>query len=175
MAVLGVAVPCAYIWLTIFFGLFHAWTNFWGEITRFADRRFYSDWWNAGNLAEYWRKWNYPIHNWLVRHVYFPLIRRGFSDSLARLLTFTVSAIFHEYIITGIFRAVNMIGFGAMIANIPLMQAQTVLKGQISRNSNNLLFWFFYTIIGQPFGIMSVYYANNRHILFEKGGPLQPE
>lgn len=175
MAVLGVAVPCAYIWLAIFFGLFHAWTNFWGEVTRFADRRFYSDWWNAGNLAEYWRKWNYPIHNWLVRHVYFPLIRRGFSDSLSRLLTFTVSAVFHEYIITGIFRAVNMIGFGAMIANIPLIQAQAVLKGQISRNSNNLLFWFFYTIIGQPCGIMAVYYANNRHLLFEKGGPLEPK
>lgn len=121
MAVLGVAVPCAYIWLAIFFGVFHAWTNFWGEVTRFADRRFYSDWWNAGNLAEYWRKWNYPIHNWLVRHVYFPLIRRGFSESLSRLLTFTVSAIFHEYIIIGVFRTVNMIGFGAMIVNIPLI------------------------------------------------------
>ena len=118
---LNFGIPASYLWLVFFFSLFHAWSNFWAEVTRFADRRFYSDWWNAGGLAEYWRKWNNPIHNWLVRHVYFPLIRRGCSDSLSRLLTFTVSAIFHEYIIIGIFRAVNMIGFGAMIANIPLM------------------------------------------------------
>jgi len=121
VSVLGVGVPCSYVWLSIFFGLFHAWTNFWGEVTRFADRRFYSDWWNSGNLAEYWRKWNYPIHNWLVRHIYFPLVRRGIKSDLARLLTFTVSAIFHEYIIIGIFRECNLLAFTLMIINIPCM------------------------------------------------------
>jgi diacylglycerol O-acyltransferase-1 len=120
-AVLGTGVPCTYIWLSIFYGLFHAWTNFWGEVTRFADRRFYSDWWNAGDLAEYWRKWNYPIHNWLVRHCYYPLIRRGLKSEIAQLLTFLVSAIFHEYIIIGIFRVCNLFAFTLMAANVPLI------------------------------------------------------
>ena len=166
-SLLGVGVPCAYIWLCIFFGLFHCWTNFFGEVTRFADRRFYSDWWNAGNLSVYWRKWNYPIHNWLVRHCYFPLIRRGVNDDLARLLTFTVSAVFHEYIIIGIFRMCNLIAFTLMIVNIPVMHIQKVFKNQLSENLNNILFWIIYVIVGQPFGIMFIYYVNMRHTLVQ--------
>ena len=118
---LGIAIPGTYFWLVMFYALFHAFPNFTAELTQFGDRRFYSDWWNAGNLAEYWRKWNYPIHNWLVRHVYFPLIRRGFSDDLCRILTFTVSAIAHEYIAVGAFRVFNMIAFAFMMINVPLM------------------------------------------------------
>lgn len=120
-AILATGVASTYIWLCVFYGLFHAWTNFFGELTRFADRRFYSDWWNSGNLAEYWRKWNYPIHNWLVRHVYYPLIRRKMNPEIARLFTFLVSAAFHEYVIVGIFRVTNMFAFTAMAVNIPLM------------------------------------------------------
>jgi hypothetical protein len=52
------AVPAAYFWLAMFYCVFHSYLNLWGEITGFADRRFYSDWWNANNLSEYWRKWN---------------------------------------------------------------------------------------------------------------------
>lgn len=90
-------------------------------MTRFGDRRFYSDWWNAGDLGEYWRKWNYPVHNWLVRHIYYPLVRRGVAPDVARTLTFSYSAIFHEYIVIGIFRIVNFIAFTMMIINIPLI------------------------------------------------------
>jgi diacylglycerol O-acyltransferase-1 len=105
----------------MFFLIFHAFTNFWAELTRFADRRFYSDWWNAGNLGEYWRKWNYPIHNWLVRHVYYPLIRRGLSSDMAKLITFFVSAVAHEYIVVGVFRVFNLMAFSIMIVNVPIM------------------------------------------------------
>ena len=121
LSVLHVSIPCAYNWLNMFFLIFHAHLNFCAEITRFADRRFYSDWWNAGNLGEYWRKWNYPIHNWLVRHVYFPLIRRQVNQDLARFITFMVSAIFHEYLVMGIFRVFNFMAFFIMIVNVPLI------------------------------------------------------
>jgi diacylglycerol O-acyltransferase 1 len=175
IAILKIGVPSSYIWLCIFYWLFHAWTNFWGEVTRFADRRFYSDWWNSGNLAEYWRKWNYPIHNWLVRHVYFPLVRRGCSSEIARLLTFTVSAVFHEYIIVGTFRVFNMSAFTMMIINVPLMQLQKVFRGSISKNLNNIFFWLGFTIIGLPIAISMFAYTGLRHTLYEKGGPLYIE
>lgn len=55
---LHMAIPAAYAWLLIFYVIFHTYLNFWAELTMFADRRFYSDWWNAGDLSEYWRKWN---------------------------------------------------------------------------------------------------------------------
>lgn len=73
---LKLSVPAAYVWLSIFYGFFHSYMNFWAELTYFGDRRFYEDWWNAGNLSEYWRKWNHPIHNFLIRHIYYPLRRR---------------------------------------------------------------------------------------------------
>ena len=46
------AVPAAYIWLSQFYLIFHTFLNLLAEITMFADRRFYSDWWNADNLGE---------------------------------------------------------------------------------------------------------------------------
>ena len=112
------------MWLCFFYLVFHAWTNFWAEVTRFADKQFYSDWWNAGNLGEYWRKWNHPIHNWLVRHCYYPLIRRGMNSELARLLTFTLSAVAHEYIVVGTLRVFNLLAFTFMIINVPIMHVQ---------------------------------------------------
>ena len=76
MSTLHLAVPTTYLWLVIFYSTFHAYLNFWGELTRFSDRRFYLDWWNAENLSVFWRKWNFPIHSFLFRHVYYPLRRR---------------------------------------------------------------------------------------------------
>ena len=122
LSTLSIAIPGSYIWLIFFYLFFHALPNFSASLTQFADRRFYSDWWNSGNLGEYWRKWNHPIQNWLVRHVYFPLKRRGYSNDSARLITFTVSAVFHEYIAVGASRVFNMIAFGFMMVNIPIMQ-----------------------------------------------------
>ena len=121
LSTLNVSIPASYLWLFFFFGLFHAFTNFWAEVTRFSDRRFYSDWWNAGSLAEYWRKWNSPIHNWLVRHLYYPMIRRGMNSGTARFITFLFSAAFHEYIVIGSFRIFNMLAFSFMIINVPIM------------------------------------------------------
>ena len=152
------AVPGAYVWLAMFYSVFHLFLNIMAELTQFGDRRFYSDWWNAGNLGEYWRKWNQPIHNWLQRHIYFPLRRAGFSSSSGLLITFTVSAIFHEYIVIGVFSVVNFVAFTLMMVNVPLMIFQRQVKDIISGNTNNFLFWLFYIILGQPFGIILVYY-----------------
>ena len=76
IATMHMCVPAAYVWLMFFYSFFHSYLNFFAELTYFADRRFYEDWWNAGSLSEYWRKWNFPIHSFLIRHVYYPLRRR---------------------------------------------------------------------------------------------------
>ena len=115
------AIPAAYCWLLMFYVIFHAIFNGLAEVTMFADRRFYADWWNAGDLGEYWRKWNQPIHNYLIRHVYFPSRRAGYSSTMGMLVTFTVSAVFHEYIAIGVFSVFNGIAFTLMMVNIPCM------------------------------------------------------
>ena len=125
---LHMSVPAAYLWLMWFYSFFHSYMNFWGELTYFADRRFYHDWWNAGDLSEYWRKWNFPIHSFLMRHIYFPLRRRRFNKAACLLATFCLSAIAHEYLIIGIIRRVNFIAFTIMIVNVPIMIIQDKLK-----------------------------------------------
>ena len=118
---LQMSVPAAYFWLLMFYMFFHSYLNLWAELTRFGDRRFYSDWWNAGNLNEYWRKWNFPIHSYLIRHVYYPLRRRRYSAIFSVTVTFLVSAIFHEYIVIGIFHIYNGIAFSLMAICVPIM------------------------------------------------------
>lgn len=63
------------------------------------------------------------------------------------LITFTVSAIAHEYIVVGIFSVVNFIAFILMMVNVPVMIAQRQLKKFISGNTNNLMFWLCYIIL----------------------------
>jgi diacylglycerol O-acyltransferase-1 len=48
-------------------------------------------------MNEYWRLWNIPIHSFLTRHVYFPLLRRGYSKGAALMVVFLFSALGHEY------------------------------------------------------------------------------
>lgn len=95
--------------------------NLIAEITFFADHRFYQDWWNAGNLGEYWRKWNLPVHHFLIRHIYYPCRRAKIGKEMAMLIVFFVSAVVHEYLMIAIFRVVNFVAFTLMMANVPII------------------------------------------------------
>jgi len=44
--------------LLAFFLVFEVILNAIAEVTRFADRRFYADWWNSTGFDEFSRKWN---------------------------------------------------------------------------------------------------------------------
>ena len=119
MSTLHLAVPTTYLWLVIFYSTFHAYLNFWGELTRFSDRRFYLDWWNAENLSVFWRKWNFPIHSFLFRHVYYPMRRRNVSAQNCLLWSFFISAVLHEYLMIGVVGTINGMAFWGMMANVP--------------------------------------------------------
>jgi diacylglycerol O-acyltransferase 1 len=56
---------------------FHLYMNILAEVTHFGDREFYKDWWNATTIGDYWRLWNMPVHKWMMRTVYSPLVRSG--------------------------------------------------------------------------------------------------
>ena len=92
-------VPNHIIWLMFFYWYFHSVLNTVAELLRFADRNFYLDWWNAESIDYFWRNWNIPVHRWAMRHVYLPLLRRGWTKFNAACVVFTISAFFHEYLI----------------------------------------------------------------------------
>ena len=75
--VLDLVVPVFAIWLALFAAFFHSWLSAVAEVTRFADRRFYHDWWNAHTLGEFWARWNVPVHNWCLVTVRAPLEHFG--------------------------------------------------------------------------------------------------
>lgn len=67
------------------------------QITRFSDRAFYSDWWNSISFDEFSRKWNRPVHTFLLRHVYATTISTyKLSKFSAAFVTFLLSALVHE-------------------------------------------------------------------------------
>lgn len=54
------------------------------------------EWWNAATLSDYWRMWNIPIHKWMLRTIFFPLVRRGVPRLASLLFVFFISAVMHE-------------------------------------------------------------------------------
>ena len=157
--VLKISVPVLYAWLLMFVGFFHLWFNVLAELTRFADRQFYKDWWNATNLEEYWRKWNLPVHNWLVRHVYFPCLRAGLSKMQAQLVVFFLSAALHELVISVPCRTVRLWAFIGMFAQAPLVLLTKKLEGVFGKSQlGNCFFWVTFCIFGQPLCVLLYYF-----------------
>ena len=46
------------LFFSAFLLVFDTILNMFGELTHFADRQFYQDFWNASSVGEYFRKWN---------------------------------------------------------------------------------------------------------------------
>lgn len=87
------------IWLAGFFAVFQSALNALAEIMRFGDREFYTDWWNSPSVGTYWRTWNKPIYHFMKRHIYAPLVGRGWSPSAASAWVFVFSGVLHELLV----------------------------------------------------------------------------
>lgn len=90
--------PFMVIFLLVFLSIFEYALGTFAEITRFADRQFYSDWWNSSDWLEFSREWNIPVHNFFHRHVYGASRSAHMSRGSATAITFFVSAVAHELV-----------------------------------------------------------------------------
>jgi sterol O-acyltransferase len=72
---------------------------------------------------EFSREWNVPVHHFLFRHVYFPS-RSNFSQPVAMVITFLVSAVFHELVMSCITKKLRGYGFIAMMLQLPIVAIQ---------------------------------------------------
>ncbi|KAL7753436.1 hypothetical protein RI367_001211 [Sorochytrium milnesiophthora] len=156
---LKLSVNVIYIWLLMFYALFHCYLNLLAELTLFGDREFYLAWWNCSTIAAYWRLWNQPIHTWLKRHVYIPMVsgnglpdpftepahmfagtddnrgkkRKRYSKFQAALVIFLISAVFHELVIAVPVKIFRLHAFNAMFLQIPLIILTQVIDVQYRR------------------------------------------
>jgi len=150
--ILKLSIPNLYIWLLMFYSVFHCWLNILAEVLRFGDREFYKDWWNSTTLDEYWRTWNLPVHYWLMRHLYFPLRRAGCTRYQSAALIFCLSGIGHEIVVSIPCHTFQLWVFGSFMLQLPLMwMTSTYMKGT---KWGNLMFWFSFCILGQPLCIL---------------------
>jgi len=94
----------------------------------FADRQFYEDWvsfprfsipcrplstgfqWNSTSWDEFARKWNKPVHTFLLRHVY-SATRKSYriSKASAMFVTFLVSALAHELVMVVVTKKIRWV------------------------------------------------------------------
>lgn len=116
--------------------------NVLAEVTRFADRGFYGDWWNSVSWDQYARDWNRPVHNFLLRHVYHSSISTfHLSRNAATFVTFLLSALIHELCMAILFKKVRGYLFTMQLLQMPLvtLSRTKLLKGRTVLG--NVIFW----------------------------------
>ncbi|KAI8981642.1 MBOAT, membrane-bound O-acyltransferase family-domain-containing protein, partial [Mycotypha africana] len=120
--ILELLFPFMINYLFIFYIIFECILNAFAELSRFADRNFYDDWWNSVTYDEFARKWNKPVHHWLLRHVYAQSIQSyKLSKFNATFVTFLLSSIFHELVLIITSRKIRLYMFGIQMLQLPMI------------------------------------------------------
>ena len=132
--------PFMLTFLLVFLVIFEYLCGAFAEITLFADRQFYSDWWNSLDWLEFSREWNIPVHHFFRRHVY-TASRNTMSRPIATCITFFISALGHELIMGCITRKFRGYGFVAMMLQMPIVLVQRSPWVRKRSLLNNVLFW----------------------------------
>ncbi|KAL8714701.1 MAG: hypothetical protein Q9225_006526 [Loekoesia sp. 1 TL-2023] len=132
--------PFMITFLLIFLVIFEYVLGAFAEITCFADRHFYSDWWNSCDWLEFSREWNIPVHHFLRRHVY-GASRPYMSRNMSTLITFLLSALGHELVMGVITKKLRGYGFLAQMLQLPIVALQRTRWVKGKRLFNNICFW----------------------------------
>jgi sterol O-acyltransferase len=132
--------PFMVTFLLVFLVIFEYVLGALAEITCFADRRFYSDWWNSTDWLEFSREWNIPVHHFFRRHVY-SASRPHIGREMATLITFMISAIGHEIVMACITKKIRGYGFLAQMSQLPIVMLQRTKWVRGKRVLNNVCFW----------------------------------
>ncbi|KAI2643404.1 MBOAT-domain-containing protein [Xylaria nigripes] len=126
--------------LLVFLVIFEYVLGAFAEITRFADRHFYSDWWNCSDWMEFSRQWNVPVYSFLRRHVY-ATAKPSIGRSNATFVTFFVSALGHEIVMACITKKLRGYGFVCQMLQLPIVMLQHTRWVRSHKTANNVLFW----------------------------------
>jgi sterol O-acyltransferase len=92
-------MPLILMIILMVFLLFESFPNALAELTGFADREFYQDWWNATSIEEFYGKWLKFSYLFYYRHVYMKLMTKfGVGPLMAKAITNLVSSGMQELI-----------------------------------------------------------------------------
>ncbi|KAI5895388.1 uncharacterized protein SCHCODRAFT_02619284 [Schizophyllum commune H4-8] len=142
LSLLDLAMPFMFGYLMIFYIIFECICNAFAEISYFADRQFYEDWWNSTSWDEFSRKWNRPVHSFLLRHVYASTITGyGLSRTQAMFATFLLSACAHELVMIVVTHKIRMYLFSLQLIQIPLIAIGRHPVIKRNKLAGNINFW----------------------------------
>jgi len=149
------------VWLAGFFALFQSFLNGLAEIMRFGDRQFYEDWWNSTSLRMYWSTWNKPVYHFMRRHVYSPLVGRGWSPQAASAWVFIFSGFLHELAVGVPAHSILGVAFLGMVLQLPLIQCTEPLARMDGTGKviGNCIFWINFVFVGQPLAAMIYFFS----------------
>lgn len=150
------------IWLAGFFALFQSFLNMLAELLRFGDREFYGDWWNSTSLKGYWSSWNKPVYHFMRRHVYSPLVGRGWSHLAASTAVFVFSGFLHELAVGVPAHSILGVAFLGMVLQLPLIMMTDPLaktKSITGKVIGNCIFWVNFVFVGQPLAAMIYFFS----------------
>lgn len=83
----------------------------------------------------------------------------GVSKGLATTVVFFFSAAMHEIVISVPFRYISGHAFAGMMAQAPLVSVTRLIDSRFDNGFlGNVIFWMLFCVIGQPMGILLVYY-----------------
>ncbi|KAI7944807.1 hypothetical protein MJO28_010502 [Puccinia striiformis f. sp. tritici] len=155
--VIRLIVPFTINYLLIFYIIFECICNAFAELTRFADREFYSDWWNSCSFDEFSRKWNKPVHHFLLKHVYASTISSyGISRSAAAFMTLFLSSLVHELLMVIVTRKLRLYLFIAQMTQLPLTY---IGRSKILKSRSALANAFFWIGLISGFPLLAVWYV----------------
>ncbi|KAG6622784.1 Sterol O-acyltransferase [Phytophthora cinnamomi] len=158
LSIVSLLLPFLGCYLLTWFIIFECICNGFAEVTYLADRDFYSDWWNSTTFDEFARKWNKPVHEFLLRHVYLETLDSyNISKTNATAFTFFMSAALHECVFILMFRTVKMYFFMLQMVQVVIIFYGRGLRGT---RLGNITFWLG-MILGLP--LQAVIYSREYH------------
>ncbi|KZT09838.1 MBOAT-domain-containing protein [Laetiporus sulphureus 93-53] len=140
--ILDLSLPFMVAFLLLFYLIFECICNGFAELSYFADRRFYDDWWNSTSWDEFSRKWNRPVHTFLLRHVYASTMSSfGLSKNGAMFFTFVISAGAHELVMTIVTKKIRMYLFMLQLSQLPMIAIGRLPAIKRNKLLGNVVFW----------------------------------
>ncbi|KIY53339.1 hypothetical protein FISHEDRAFT_55208 [Fistulina hepatica ATCC 64428] len=137
-SLLDLSLPFMISYLLLFYIIFECICNFFAEISYFADRQFYEDWWNSTSQSEFSRKWNIPVYSFLLRHVYASSITNyRLSRSAAMFLTFLLSACAHELVMVVVTQKIRHVVFSSQCIYFHFNSSKFLSSPMLG----NIVFW----------------------------------
>ena len=141
-AFLDLLFPLMMQYLLSWYVIWECVLNVLAEITRFADRGFYSDWWNSVSWDNFARDWNRPVHNFLLRHAYHSSISTyQLSRTNATIITFLISACVHELLMSVVFGKIRGYLLVLQMSQLPLVWLSRTKYLRGKDILGNAIFW----------------------------------